>query len=80
MTPRQAETLVKAREEGKIQLTLRNPAEAPDSTQEVQVAEIPPAAAPRVIVKKVRVEAPRPAGNAITIIRGTNVQNTESSS
>jgi len=81
MTPHQAEIIVKAREEGKIQLTLRNPTEEPDSTPDVvQVAQPAPAAPPRVIVKKVRIEAPRPAGNAITIIRGTNVQNTESSS
>ncbi len=76
VTPKQAEVLVKAREEGKIQLTLRNPLEDQEQLPEV-VADAAPA--PKVIVKKVRVESPRPAGNVITIIRGTNVQSTASS-
>jgi pilus assembly protein CpaB len=79
MTPKQAEVLVKAREEGKIQLTLRNPLE--DGEREL-VAETVPAPVPapaKVIVKRPRVEAPRPENNAVTIIRGTNVHSSESS-
>jgi pilus assembly protein CpaB len=73
VTPKQAEALVKAREEGRIQLTLRNPLEdsAPDMVAETAP---PPPPAPKVIVKRVRVEAPRAPSAAITIIRGTNVR------
>jgi len=73
MTPQQAEVLVRAREEGKIQLTLRNPleidVEAPPPPPVVEVAP------PKPVIKKIRVEAPRPVDNSVTIIRGTNVQN-----
>jgi pilus assembly protein CpaB len=81
VTPKQAEVLVRAREEGKIQLTLRNPLEDQAAVPEVLVADTaPPAPAPpKVIVKKVRDEAPRPSGNGVTIIRGTNVQSSGSS-
>jgi pilus assembly protein CpaB len=76
MTPKQAEILVRAREEGKIQLTLRNP------TDEYQgppmVAETPPPVAPTP--KAVKVAAPRPAASGVTIIRGTHVQTTNTSS
>src|SRR5579862_2932012 len=66
VSPKQAEVLVKAREEGRIQLTLRNPLE--DSAQELVAEEPAPTAAPtRVVVKKVRVEAPRAPSNTITI-------------
>ena len=69
MTPAQTETLVKAKEEGTIQLTLRNPGER------YELAEIPPppVPAPRPVVRR----APRvaaPADVPITIIRGTNVE------
>lgn len=77
MTPKQAEVLVKAREEGKIQLTLRNPLE--EGTREI-VAEAAPAPLPaKVPVKRLHVEAPRPESSGVTIIRGTNVHNSESS-
>jgi pilus assembly protein CpaB len=74
VSPKQAEVLVKAREEGKIQLTLRNPLDDRDSSPEPArvVAHVP---AP---VKKGHAQVVRPAGNAVTIIRGTNVQNTQS--
>ena len=58
MTPEQAEELVKAREEGTIQLTLRNPV---DETRRVEKNE------PRPVRK---VPAPTPS---VTIIRGTQV-------
>ena len=68
MTPIQSETLVKAREEGTIQLSLRNPLE-----EEIAAA---PAPAPRVEAPKrapVRRQV-RPTSSTIQVIRGTNVQ------
>lgn len=66
VTPEQAETLVKAREEGEIQLTLRNPLE---EEPEVVVKEAPPPP-PKVV----RVYRPAPVvEERVTIIRGTNV-------
>jgi len=61
MTPAQAETLVKARDEGRIQLALRNPLD----TEEMQVAK----AVPKKKVRKYR----GPGVRYITVIRGTNV-------
>src|SRR5512138_3451451 len=72
MTPQEAEVLVRAREEGRIQLTLRNPT---DEAQPQLVAEQPaPEAAPPPAppVRKVRQEPRRP-DPGVTIIRGTNV-------
>jgi len=70
VTPDQSEALVKARSEGSIQLTLRNP-------NEVQIAE-----APRPEPKKAApVAAPRrtwaPTSSEIQIIRGTKVDKTK---
>jgi len=72
MTPQQAEVLVRAREEGRIQLTLRNPS---DDAQPQLVAEQPaPAPAPPPPpVRKVRQEPRRVEAPGVTIIRGTNV-------
>jgi pilus assembly protein CpaB len=72
MTPNQSETLVKAREEGTIQLTLRNPLE-----QEVATAPPKPVApaVERVKAPVVRA-APRTSGQSrVQVIRGTRVQN-----
>jgi pilus assembly protein CpaB len=69
MTPQQAEILVRAREEGRIQLTLRNPT---DEGQPQLVAEQPEPPPPPP-VRKVRQEPRRIESPAITIIRGTNV-------
>jgi pilus assembly protein CpaB len=72
VSPDQAETLVKAREEGSIQLTLRNPLE-----EEVVVVEAEPepvAPAPR------RVVAPRSRTFDVTVIRGTTVEETKAKS
>ena len=65
MTPPQAEVLVKRKEEGTIQLTLRNPLDT-------MVAEKPKAApAP----KPVKRSAPRRSNSTtVTIIRGTTVE------
>jgi pilus assembly protein CpaB len=75
MSPSQSEDLVKAKEEGKIQLTLRNPlAEDPVVVQEVA----PPPPPPRPVV---RPPAPRPPPETtITVIRGTEVGQTKSES
>ena len=82
VTPKQAEILVKAREEGRIQLTLRNPLDQTpgqdgDFLADNDQPKAPEAKAPE---KKVHATRPRPAPNAgVTIIRGTNVHNSESS-
>lgn len=71
MTPGQAETLVKAREEGSIQLALRNPLEV---EPEPVVAEAAPAPTPPPAPRRA---APRPPPNpTITVIRGTHVDTT----
>ncbi len=76
VTPKQAEVLVRAREEGRIQLTLRNPTETSD--KDVVAEEPPPAPAPRHVARRARPEPARPPSQAITIIRGTNVKTNES--
>jgi pilus assembly protein CpaB len=71
MTPKQAELVVKARTEGTIQLTLRNP-EAPDFVEPEPKAEPP---------VRVAVAAPRPRpvtmDTTVTVIRGTEVEQTK---
>ena len=69
VTPEQAEILVKGREEGSIQLTLRNPLE------EEEIVVVEEKAAPP---KRRVVQAPaRPRQTTVTIIRGTNVSETK---
>jgi len=70
MTPEQAEIVVKARTEGTIQLTLRNP-EAGD------YIEPEPKAAPVQVVAAA--PRPRPAvrDTSVTVIRGTQVEQTK---
>lgn len=69
VSPAQAETLVRGREEGSIQLTLRNPLEEDDFEEEVVAAP-----QPKVVIRR----APaRPKQNTVTIIRGTNVSETK---
>ena len=77
MTPQQAEVLVRAREEGRIQLTLRNPTDEFVPELVAAPAPTPPSPAP---VKNVRRAPPRPAVPNVTIIRGTNVDSEQSSS
>ncbi len=69
MLPRQAEELFRARTEGTIQLTLRNPLE-PDYE--------PPKPKPKP-TRVVRRPAPRPAAppSEVTVIRGTSVDKTK---
>lgn len=73
VTPKQAEVLVKAREEGRIQLTLRNPLDkAPDDPDMFADNQ------PKAPAKKVHATHP-PPNNGVTIIRGTNIHSSESS-
>jgi pilus assembly protein CpaB len=67
--PDQSEILVKAQQEGTIQLTLRNPLE-----EEVAFAPTP---APRVAapVRAPVRSSPRPSSSTIQVIRGTTVNN-----
>jgi pilus assembly protein CpaB len=64
MTPRETEQLVKAREEGTLQLTLRNPTEE----QKPKVAEKPKKKTPIKVVRR------RSYSSKVTVIRGTAVQ------
>jgi pilus assembly protein CpaB len=76
VTPKQAEILVKAREEGRIQLTLRNPLDKSAAMDDSEiVADAAPAKAP---AKHVHAAPVRPVSSGVTIIRGTNVHNSES--
>lgn len=83
VSPEQAEVLVKAREEGSIQLTLRNPLEEeplvadepePEPEAEPVVAKEPARPAPR------RVSVPQTREFEVTIIRGTSVSEQKASS
>ncbi|MET0656796.1 MAG: Flp pilus assembly protein CpaB [Steroidobacteraceae bacterium] len=69
MTPKQAEILVRAREEGRIQLTLRNPSDEAENL----LAKVEPTPTPAPAAKRVRQSAPKPALPTVTIIRGTHV-------
>jgi pilus assembly protein CpaB len=72
VTPEQAETLVKGREEGSIQLTLRNPLDEEEIVEEKETV----VAKPKVYVPR----APsRQKQETVTIIRGTNVSETKTS-
>ena len=74
VTPEQAEILVRGREEGSIQLTLRNPLEE----EEVVVVEEKKAPPKHKVV--VRQAPARPQQSTVTIIRGTNVSETKTTS
>ncbi len=75
MTPADSEEIVKAKEEGTIQLTLRNPLEP-----ERIVAEAPPPPPPvaRPVVRAPP-RRPAPVETTITVIRGTQVDTTRTS-
>ena len=76
MTPQEAEVLVRAREEGRIQLTLRNPSD--DLRPQLAATPEPPPPAP--VAKPIRRAAPpRPTAPSVTIIRGTLVDSGETS-
>jgi pilus assembly protein CpaB len=65
VTPKQAERLVQATEEGSVQLALRNPKDIDEPEPQRKVVKIAPVKS-KVVVKKKQAEA-------ITIIRGTKV-------
>ncbi len=67
VTPKDAEKIVKARTEGSIQLTLRNPEEEEEIV------------APKPVKRVVRAPAPRkaPTDSSVEIIRGTDVKKTK---
>jgi pilus assembly protein CpaB len=69
LSPVQSEQLVKAKEEGKIQLTLRNPLDE-------RVAEVQPAVvkkAPAIMTAPRRSKSPATRSSTVTVIRGTQV-------
>ena len=70
MTPDQSEILVKAKEEGTIQLTLRNPLEK----ETVAAAPKPAAKVAAPVRAPVRTRS-RPRSSTIQVIRGTRVNN-----
>jgi pilus assembly protein CpaB len=70
VTPMQAETLVKATEEGYIQLVLRNPMDLSEPV--VAVKEEPKPEPPPVV----RRPAPRPTSSVVTVIRGVETSTT----
>lgn len=72
MSPAETESLVKAKEEGTIQLTLRNPLEK--EVEPVVVEELP-APPPRPAVRPVQ-RRPAPRDPTVTVIRGTAVDTT----
>jgi pilus assembly protein CpaB len=78
MTPAQAEVLVKARTEGEIQLTLRNPLDQQPETEPEPEPEPKPATKPVVAqsaAPKSRPVSSRPT--TVTVIRGTKVDKTK---
>ena len=78
MTPAQAEVLVKAREEGTIQLTLRNPLEEELPPPPPPVVKAPEPPKPQPKPQPVSRPAPPPDTSAtVTVIRGTNVDTTK---
>jgi pilus assembly protein CpaB len=72
MSPEQSEILVRGREEGSIQLTLRNPLE--DEPEEVVPEKVETTPKRNVVVRRA---PPRPKESTVTIIRGTNVSETK---
>jgi len=70
VTPKQAETLVLARTEGQIQLTLRNPRQTDPEPEPEVVAKPAPinSSGPR---------RTRPTSTTVTVIRGTKVEKTK---
>lgn len=74
MTPEQAEILVKARTEGEIQLTLRNPLDNLEPEPEPEPA---PVVAPKPVVVRQQPAPPRDRSTTVTVIRGTKVDETK---
>lgn len=77
VTPLQAQVLVKALAEGKIQLTLRSPL-APNASG-LALAQTPPKPVVRTIVRRTPLLRRPDNLHTITVIRGTNVQRVHTS-
>ena len=73
MSPSQAELLVKARTEGEIQLTLRNPGER----EEIPKPEVKVAAVKAPAPVKKRIYQPVSQSTTVIVIRGTKVDTTK---
>lgn len=69
--PKEAEKLVKATEEGKVQLTLRNPLDDAPA-----LAESAPKIVATPVAKTVKKRARRPSGYRVDVIRGTELSRT----
>jgi pilus assembly protein CpaB len=82
VSPPQAEVLFRSRQEGSIQLTLRNPLEEEELLAEEQPVDEPLAAEPAAASAPTprRVAAPPTPSFPVTIIRGTNVTKEKASS
>ena len=79
VTPTQAERVVKATEEGRVQLTLRNPLEnGQQANQEVAAVEPEPEPEPEARPAPIRARPvpPRPRNLNVTVIRGTEESTT----
>jgi len=70
LTPKQSERIVRAKEEGSIQLTLRNPL---DDTQQVASAPETAKKAPAIIARRAGPVRRKVVDTTITVIRGTHV-------
>ncbi len=68
VSPKQAETLVLARTEGRIQLTLRNPMQSEPGPEVVAKP------APKIPSRKRPTRPTRPTSTTVTVIRGTKVE------
>lgn len=75
MSPEETEILVRARTEGEIQLTLRNPLQ-----EEELVAEAEPEPVKTEVVVPKRAPEPRSRSTTVTVIRGTKVDETKTTS
>lgn len=74
VTPKQAETLMKAKGESSIQLALRNPLDEEEEVVEKVVEKIAVVTKPKPKKAKVRRHVPRVQASTVTIIRGVEVK------
>jgi len=74
VTPPEAEKVVKATQQGKVQLTLRNPLDEAKVQQAAFEVPAPPKATPKPKAKRTIV---RPRDTRITVIRGVEVSDTK---
>jgi pilus assembly protein CpaB len=72
VSPQQAEILIKATQEGKVQLSLRNPLDEKPVVAEQETPRQEEQPAPRKVVRKRVIYKPK-----VTVIRGTQVSTSE---